>query len=82
MQIAKEDKACAIGIFFGIVLTLGLHDAYVQGDLQKGREEILTGKVVCVQDKETWQCKTKEQLQNELEFFDKLGMVKKQGNPL
>ena len=88
MNISKEDKACVIGVVFGCVLTLGIQNAFYEDDLEKGREETLSGKVIYVldkmeEDKPKFNCKTKEEFNKDIEFLLKSGMVKKkEGSPL
>lgn len=82
MNISKEDKACVIGVVFGCVLTLGIQNAFYQDNLEKGREEILTGKFICVldkmeEDKPKFNCKSKEEFTKDIEFLLKSGVLKK-----
>ena len=82
MQISKEDKACVVGLVFGCILTLATQNVFYQDDLQEGREEILTGKVVCVldkmeEDKPKFNCKSKEEFNKDIEFLLKSEVIKK-----
>lgn len=50
--------------------------------VSSGREEILTGKVVCVldkmeEDKPKFKCKSKEDFNKDIEFLLKSGVIKK-----
>lgn len=75
-----------LGFLLGVIIVFGSHfllecQQHREG-VNLGREEILTGKVVCVldkmeEDKPKFICKTKEQFLKDIEFMLKSGMVKK-----
>lgn len=78
-------NAVIVGICLGMVivaLLMFISDRTPDEMYEKGREEILTGKVVCVldkmeEDKPKFNCKSKEEFTKDIEFLLKSGVLKK-----
>ncbi len=71
-----DTKSVYVGLAIGLLTTTIMYIS-MSDNREKGRNDILSGKVICVADgvvdKEiTYECKTKEQFQKELEFLLKL----------
>ena len=64
--------AFGLGWIVGIITFGVLHTLVDCERSHETREELLTGKVICVQQNEEWNCKTKEQLESEIKFLQQL----------
>lgn len=83
--------AICVGICLGwlsVAIILNVSNRTPDEMYEKGRQEILTGKFICVldkmeEDKPKFICKTKEEFNKDIEFLLKSGVLKKkEGNTL